>query len=38
MTMKIVALAVVIATLVAGSAIFATNDPRALSACVSSCE
>jgi len=35
---KIVALALVIGTLVAGSAIFATSQPRALTACVLSCE
>ena len=35
---KIVALALVIGVLVAGSAIFAKNHPRALEACVTNCE
>jgi hypothetical protein len=35
---KIVALTLVIGVLVAGSAIFAKNHPRALAACVTNCE
>ena len=35
---KIVALTLVIGVLVAGSAIFAKNHPRALTACVTNCE
>ena len=35
---KIVALALVIGVLVAGSAMFAKNHPRALAACVTNCE
>jgi hypothetical protein len=38
MITKVVALALLIGILVAGSAIFATNNSRALSACVSNCE
>ena len=38
MTTKIVTLALVIGVLVAGSAIFATGHPRALTACVASCD
>ena len=34
----IVALALVIGVLVAGSAFFAKNHPRALAACVTNCE
>jgi hypothetical protein len=35
---KIVALALVIGVLVAGSAIFASHNPRAMAACIASCE
>jgi hypothetical protein len=35
---RIVALALVLGVLVAGSAIFASNHPRALAACVTSCD
>ena len=35
---KTVALALVIGVLVAGSAIFAKNHPRALAACATNCE
>jgi hypothetical protein len=35
---RIVALTLVIGVLVAASAIFAKNHPRALTACVASCE
>jgi hypothetical protein len=38
MITKVVALALLIGILVAGSAIFATNKSRALSACILNCE
>ena len=36
--MKFLALAAVIAVLVAGSAAFVTNHPRAMTACVADCD
>jgi hypothetical protein len=38
MATKIVALTLVISVLVAGSATFASHNPRGLTACIASCE
>jgi len=38
LTVKIVALALVLSTLVAGSAIFASHTPSAMTACIAGCE
>ena len=38
LAMKFLALAAVIAVLVAGSAIFVSNHPRAMTACVADCD
>jgi hypothetical protein len=36
--MKFLALATVIAVLVAGSAVFVSNHPRAMTACIADCD
>jgi hypothetical protein len=38
LVMKFLALAAVIAVLVAGSAVFVSNHPRAMTACVADCD